>query len=435
MFDLQLAWDRPAKISSQISEHILRVRIVPSGDGDVQGQAQRERGFAIDGNRQDCDPLTAARLRTRTLPLQLAVAIDTSASMQGEKWERAKAACEELVAQLRLGDRLSLAGFADWVTPLMPHHDNEGNLRTILDTLVAEGVTRTDLAMNWIRSALPLESGKARVGILITDGHPTTDSGEIVEDLRPLIEQAETMAADGMTLSTVGLGDAADFNTAFLVSLSDRGRGTFMYADRPTLLATQLQERLQAVQMVAVENVILKLDLAAGVTLKSCCQFRPHYLPLGETAEREILMHNLRADASTDVLLALSLSALNASQLSGTYTIAQIELQTLDFGTVTTQAALQFTDSYREAQQINLEVDRDRLSWDINRFSTELASVDDPLQTGELLSHIQAAALKSGQIAIAAEVIQQLDNLYKTGKLTAHQATGLLRASRELGDL
>ncbi|MDF5714942.1 MAG: VWA domain-containing protein [Rhizonema sp. NSF051] len=403
MFDLQLAWDRPAKISSQISEHVLRVRIIPSGDDE----------------------------RTRTLPLQLAVAIDTSASMQGEKWEQAKVACGELVAQLRLGDRLSLAGFADWVTPLVPHQNNEGNLRTILDTLVAEGVTRTDLAMNWIRSVPPL--GGARVGILITDGHPTTDSGEIVEDVNPLIEQAEMMAAVGITLYTVGLGDAAHFNTAFLVSLSDKGRGTFMYADNPKLLATQLQERLQAVQMVAVEDVILQLNLAAGVKLKSCCQFRPDYLPLNDIATGEIRLPNLRADTSTDVLLALEVSALNPSQLSGTYTIAQIQLQILDFAPLGTDAALQFTPSYREAQQINLEVDRDRLVWDINRFSTELASVDDPLQTGELLSQIQAAALKSGHPGIALEATQQLDHLYQTGRLSAHQATGLLRATRELG--
>ncbi|NEQ18833.1 MAG: VWA domain-containing protein [Microcoleus sp. SIO2G3] len=390
------------------------MRIVPSGDWAL---AQCPSGE-----------------RTQTLPLQLAVALDTSASMQGEKWERAKAACQELVAQLRPGDRLSLSGFADWVTPLVQNlQHNQGELQTVLDTLVAEGVTRTDLALNWIESALP-PSGGARVGIIITDGHPTTHSGEILEDLRPLVEQAETMAAEGITLCTVGLGDAGDFNTAFLVSLSDRGQGAFIYADNPTLLATQLQDRLQAVQTIVVENVTIKLDLAAFVRLKSCCQFRPDYLPLAENATGEILLRNLRADTSTDVLLALEVSAQNPPQLSGTYTIAQIQLQTSEFS-LTAGAALQFTSSYREAQQINLEVDRDRLVWDINRFSTELAYVDDPLQTGELLSHIQAAALKSGQIAIAQEVTQQLDDLYKTGRLTAHQATGLLRATRQLGDI
>lgn len=90
------------------------------------------------------------------------------------------------------------------------------------------------------------------------------------------------------------------------------------------------------------------------------------------------------------------------------------------------------TPSYREAQQVNQEVDRDRLCWDINRYSTELTLTHDPLLTGELLSQIQVAALKSGQTTIANEASQQLDNLHKTGKLTAHQTTGLLRSTRQL---
>lgn len=407
MFNLQVASDRPAKISSQLSEHILRVRLLPTGD------------------------------RTQSIPLQLAVALDTSASMQGEKWEQARVAFQELVAQLRPCDHLSFAGFADWVTPLaqnLPGHQLD-NLRSILDPFVAEGVTRTDLALNWVRSALSLEPGRVRVGILITDGHPTTAQGEILEDVTPLIKQAEAMAAEGITLCTVGLGDAANFNSAFLVSLSDRGQGRFLYADNPSRLITQLQDCLQKVQMIAVEDAILKLNLPAGVKLKSCCQFRPEYLPLAETDPQKIRLRNLQANTSTDVLLALEVPALNPSQLPGTYTIAQIQLQILEFAPVTAQAVLKFTPSYQEAQQINLEVDRDHLCWDINRFSTELTVVDDPLQTCELLSHIQASALKSGQIAIAEQATQQLDNLYKTGKLSAHQTTGLLRATRQMGDV
>ncbi|WP_190464730.1 MULTISPECIES: vWA domain-containing protein [Oscillatoriales] len=407
MFNLQLAWDRPVKISSQLSEHILRVRIVPAGD------------------------------RTQNLPLQLAVALDTSASMQGEKWERSKAATLALASQLRPGDRLSLAGFADWVTPLIQNVQNDrlGDLRTILDRLVAEGVTRTDLALNWIRSALPPQSGRARVGILITDGHPTTEKGEVLQEVDRLILQAEAMATDGISICTVGLGNAADFNSALLVSLSDRGRGTFMYADNPSLLTTQLQERLQAVQTISVADAVLKINLADGVRVKNCCQFRPDYLPLGETAKGEINLRNLRSDTSTDVLLGLEVSSLNPIHPPGSYAIAEVGLQTLEFTSAISPVPLQFTSSYREAQQINLEVDRDRLCWDINRFSTELNNTNDPLQTGELLSQIQAAALKSGQIAIADRATQQLDDLYKTGKLSAHQATGLLTATRQLGGL
>jgi Ca-activated chloride channel family protein len=73
----------------------------------------------------------------------------------------------------------------------------------------------------------------------------------------------------------------------------------------------------------------------------------------------------------------------------------------LEFARVATLAALQFTPSYREAPQINPEIDRDRLCWDINRYSTALTSIDDPMLTGELLSQIHVAAVKSGHITIA----------------------------------
>ncbi len=404
MFNLQLAWDRPAKISSQVSEHILRVRLEPSG----------------------------ARSH---LPLQLAVAIDTSASMQGEKWERSKAACQALVAQLRPGDRISLAAYADWITPLAHNLQNHqsGDLPAILNALVAEGVTRTDLALNWIRYTLSPEPGRARVGILITDGHPTTEQGEVLDDTGGSIVQAEAIASDGISLCAVGLGNAEDFNSALLVSLSDRGRGTFIYADNPTLLATQLQECLQKVQAIAFTDVTLKIELAGGVKLKNCCQFRPDYLPVLETNPQEIHLRNLRSDTANDVLLALEVPGLNASQIAGSYAIAQVQLQTLESAPVASLAALQFTPSYREAQQINPEIDRDRLCWDINRYSTALTSIDDSMLTGELLSQIHAAAVKSGQTAIADEVSQQLDILHKTGQLSAHQTTGLLRATRQLG--
>ncbi len=405
MFNLQLDWDRPAKVTSQFSEHILRVRILPSLS-DIQQQA--------------------------ALPLKLAVALDTSASMQGEKWQWAKAATQGLASQLRESDRICVAGFADWVTPLvqnLPNHQLD-QLQAVLHNLVAQGVTRTDLALSWIQSTLSSETHRAKVGILITDGHPTNGQGDVLSDAVILIEQAKKMAEDGITLCTVGLGNAADFNSGLLVSLSDHGQGTFMYADNPTLLTPQLQARLQAVQAIAVTDAILKLNLTTGVKLKRCCQLRPDYLPLTETNPQEIHLRNLRVDTATDVLLALEVSA-SANQLSSNYTIAQIGLQSSLSSSSCPPCSLQFTHSYREAQQVNQEVDRDRLCWDINRYSTELTLANDPLQTGELLSQIHTAAIKSGQITVAQEASQQLNDLHQTGKLNPHKTTGLLIETRQ----
>jgi Ca-activated chloride channel family protein len=95
------------------------------------------------------------------------------------------------------------------------------------------------------------------------------------------------------------------------------------------------------------------------------------------------------------------------------------------------QAAIAHTQSYKAAQQVNRDVERDRLGWDININSSELPRSQDPNRTGELLSNIQVAASKSGRRDIMQQASQQLQTLQDSGKLTPAQVTGLLRDTRK----
>lgn len=202
----------------------------------------------------------------------------------GENLQRDQEACRAVVAQLRDRDRLSLAGFSTSVTPLLQSLPGGAAAlqpaNTAISRLTAEGVTRTDLALDWIVNALPLESGVARVGILITDGHATTPQGFILDDTGLLIDRSKQLANLGIILNTVGLGNANNFNTAFLTDLSDKGRGSFIFADTPASLQPQLQKRLTECQAMATENTIIQLIPSNGVTIKGFCRYRPEYLPL-----------------------------------------------------------------------------------------------------------------------------------------------------------
>jgi Ca-activated chloride channel family protein len=108
----------------------------------------------------------------------MAIALDTSSSMQGEKLTAAKETCSAVVAQLRNTDRLELASFSTQVQPLLKSlAGGSGALdaaNEAIAKLQASGVTRTDMALEWIQKALPEEKGFVRIGILITDGHATT---------------------------------------------------------------------------------------------------------------------------------------------------------------------------------------------------------------------------------------------------------------------
>ncbi|WP_354635261.1 VWA domain-containing protein [Planktothricoides raciborskii] len=424
MFDLQLDWDLPAKISSQNTNHVLRVRMTPIADAPK-------------------------------MPLHLAIALDTSSSMHGEKLERAKAACEMVIRQLRdsdpqnpplpplskgglrgLSDRLSLASFATNVSPLInATSGNTSQTREAIAQLRANGVTRTDLALKWLQQALPPEPGVARVAILITDGHPTNNQGQILENTDSLIDMARQCANSGINLCTVGLGNAAHFNTDFLVTLSDRGRGAFIYADTPSSLEPQLQERLSSYQAIAFDAVQLILTPLAGSEVESFCRYRPEYLPLEETAPNELILTALSSTEPTDVLILVNVPPLGFNDPSTSKPVLNVQLQGPNMNPVRATAAIEYTTSYRKAQTVNQEVDRDRLGWEINLNSTELPSSHDPNRTGELLTNIQVAAYKSGRTDIMQQAAQQLQELQNSGKLNPDRMTSLLRDTRKTGEI
>lgn len=406
MFNLQLECDRPHKISSQNSDHVLRVRLIPQKNA-----------------------------HTRTLPLRMAIALDTSQSMSGEKLNYAKESCRTVVRQLRDQDQLSLASFSSEVKPLLDKVSN--NTITVTDNAInqlkAEGVTRADLALNWLKNALPPETETVRVGILITDGHPTNNQGKILENLDLLINQTAELAQEGIILCTIGLGNANNFNTEFLVNLSDQGKGAFLYAETPEELTPQLQERLTACQTIITEEIQLQLQLLNGSIIKGFCQMRPEYLPLEETAANQLTLSGIRADQPTDILLLISVPPLAFGQNLTNIPVITVTLNANGMQTISETASIKYTNSYREAQEINEEVNKDRLFWIINQSSTELTRTQDPNKTGELLVEIQVAAMKSGQTAIANQTAQQLEELQKQGKLNSAQTTGLLRDTRKLG--
>jgi Ca-activated chloride channel family protein len=404
MFNLQLDWDRPNQLSSQSANHILRIRINPTNAS------------------------------SRTLPLHLAIALDTSQSMKGEKLTSAKQACQEIFKHLRDRDKLSLASYSHRVNALLNQvQGNDQQAQTTINQLQAEGVTRTDLALNWLKKALPKEAGMIRVGILVTDGHATNSGGILLEDLNPLLTQTTELTDAGIILCTVGLGNAANFNTEFLVNLSDRGRGAFIYADRPEDLSQQLQERLTACQSIATDELKLQLQPLNGSTLQGFCQFRPEYLPLEETAPHQLTLSGIRANQPTDILVNLHGPTQGFGEAPTRKPFLNIELTVPNLAPIPAQTSLQYTNSYREAQQFNTEVNSDRLGWIMNQCSTDLTRTSDPHRTGEFLVDLQVAATKSGQTAIAQQAAQQLTDLQKSGKLDAHQLTNLLQETRKQG--
>ena len=423
MFDLELMWDRPAQLNAQQTNrrdnnHVLRVRIKPRN--------------------------------LPSLPLRMAIALDTSESMTGEKLQQAKAACRAVISQLRDIDQLSLAGYSTKVIPLLQALTGGDEAVTSAEKAIADlqagGVTRMDLGLNWIQKSLPPEESTALVGILITDGHATNKGGVPLDDVTPLIEKAKEMRNCGITLCSLGLGDiknGANFNTSFLNNLSNQGGGAFIYADTPNKLSQLLQKQLTAYQAIVAVDAKLRLTLlATGVKPTGYCRFRPEYLPLEETSKNELNLGIIRSAPPTDILIRLDIPhlPLGFAEPLGSRDMISVELITAcgQETPISQTAAITYTDSFREAQNvINTEVDRARLYWDINLYVKEVNDIgdDDPNRTAELLTNIQLTATQAEATDIANQAAQMSEDLRNSGKLNRETATGMLRDSSNLGGI
>jgi len=368
----------------------------------------------------------------------MAIALDVSGSMHGVKLQHAKTACQAVAGLLRPVDRLWLSGFSTAVTEIL--HSEQGGRRACekardgIASLQASGITRTDLALQWIRDALKPEPGVSRAGILITDGKATDLHGTPMTDVQPLVAQAAGLGGSGITLYAVGMGDAAHFHTPFLTDLADRGRGEFMYARDPAQLESKMRERLASAQAFVVDQaVVVVKPQRPGVTVGPACRFRPSFAPLeaiGGTDVTSYAVGALTANQPTDVLMHVRAHALPFGERLGTYAVAEVAVQG-GGSTSKAMASLEWTNSLVSAQTLNQEVDRDRLMWDVNLYADALQRTDDQNRTGELLKQIADTANAAGRQDVANRATTDLDELVRKGVHLPDRKTTLLEDARK----
>lgn len=402
MFTLALKCDRTYKGISSTSQHLFRLRITPEANISI------------------------------SLPLKIAIALDTSSSMTGEKLQKAKEACIAIVNNLRPQDSLFLASYSTKVTTLLNQNNNKNEAIQTINNLQATGVTRTDLALNWFQEILPPETGVARVGILITDGNATDQNGMMLDNTTFILEKGQQISQTGIIIDTVGLGNAENFNSPFLTDLSEKGKGVFTYADNPDNFQSLLTNRLNSYQTVAIEDAKLKITPQNNSQITGFCRLRPDFLPLEEIRKNEILLGTIRNNYPTDILISVEVPPAEFGDKNGEKDIIEIELiPSNNYQTIKTTGTLKYTSSYKEIQEINKEIDDDRLRWELNISSYELNRTNDPNKTGDLLINMQVAATKIGKPELAKTAALTYENLQKTGKLTPHQTTSLLRDTRK----
>jgi Ca-activated chloride channel family protein len=198
-----------------------------------------------------------------SIPVNVALVIDKSASMQGPKMQHAKAAAKMIVERLRPDDIIALISYDHHVEVLLPatQATNKEAIYVAISKLAAGG--NTALFSGIERGAKELHKflSPQRINrmVLVSDGHANVgpDSPEEVRIL------STTIGQEGIAITTIGLG--LDYNEDLMTQLARHSDGHHAFAEHPHQLTHLFTHELGNLLAVVAQQVKVTILSAEGI--------------------------------------------------------------------------------------------------------------------------------------------------------------------------
>lgn len=201
------------------------------------------------------------------VPTALALAVDTSGSMRGEKIVHAREAARRLVRELEDGDIVSLVAFSNRaqlaVSPTVIDSHTRRDILNVIEELGAEGGTAMHHGLQLAESQMwhAPDSHLVRRVVVISDGKATVGPKSASE----LGGLAETGLQHGIQVTAVGVG--LDYDELTLNELAVRSSGRLYHVEESIQLAAIVEEEIGLIQATAAADVTVELVAAPGVRL------------------------------------------------------------------------------------------------------------------------------------------------------------------------
>jgi Ca-activated chloride channel family protein len=194
-------------------------------------------------------------------PMHFVLVLDTSGSMSGEPMQLQQAAVRALARSLRAGDRVSAVTWAEEQRPLIAGRMVEGpDDAAVLDLvagLTAEGGTNLEggLRTGYALADQFREEGVLTRVVLISDGQANV--GITSEEL--IGAAADDADGEGIYLVGVGVGDGV--NDTLMDTVTDAGRGAYVYLDSEAEAERIFTQRFAETLLVAARAVRIQVTL------------------------------------------------------------------------------------------------------------------------------------------------------------------------------
>ncbi len=346
-------------------------------------------------------------------PLNVALVIDRSTSMQGERMDMVKQAAIELLRQTRPEDRLSIIVFSDRAETLLAGEKSpdrakvETDIRMIRTGGGTEILRGLEAAFFEVRRSL--SKGRINHIVLLTDGQTYGDE-------EACLHLAEKSALQGIGISGLGIGN--DWNDAFLDKLATRTGGSSGYISRASDIVDFLKEKFSNLEQIFANQVSLDLQTSPEVELRYAFRLEPEASPL--PLQKPVFIGNIPRDKKLSVLLEFLIPPIESSAdvfTIGSGSIAlDIPSQSIGKSTVPMKFICGTSDAHsteypsqqimQAVSQVTLYRMQERAHLDVEAGNYENAS----RRLHDLATHL----LTQGRRELAQAVLMEADHLHNT---------------------
>ena len=234
----------------------LKIKLVPDREVVLNGSPQ-EVVVKIDLSA------IAEKRKARRTPLNLAVVLDKSGSMNGAKLEKTRQAAMQLVDRLAPNDIFSLVVFSDQAEVLVPAQpvEDKAALRERIEGITANGSTALFAGVRMGADQVQEYFSSKRINrvILLSDGLANVGPSS-PRELRRLGGQ---LAEGGVSVTTIGVGD--DYNEDLMAALAEASDANYYYVKDTEKLPEIFAKELGEMLAVAARNVRIEIICPDGV--------------------------------------------------------------------------------------------------------------------------------------------------------------------------
>jgi Ca-activated chloride channel family protein len=336
---------------------------------------------------------SAPHVTGQRLPLNIALVVDRSGSMEGEPLEYVKRACAHVIDLMEPTDILSIVAFNNQVDVILPARRvvNKALLKEHIARIEADGGTNIydGIVVGCQQVASVMSESYVNRVLILTDGEPTTG----IKDFASIVGQVAEQKRRGITITALGFGP--EYNEELMAGIARSSGGNYYYISQPELIPEVFRKELHALMTIVARNIHLKLSLSRWVQLR---QVYGRQFSMSNPRQAEVALSDLERGMAMSVLCEFEF----APRPAGVYRIAK--------------ACLSYDDAVTGKNEV--------LTADIEfEFTPDKAAVD---------SGVNPVVRQELEIALASRNLEKTVMGMKTQQISAMAATMELQRTMSL---